>query len=99
MKRIAILAAVVASLVCCRGKSPSFEKSPEYGRFSAALELLRSRRDSLFNLSESLPAGTPDGEVLRLMEERLAVEDVIARVKRERDEAEQMFYLKQAARK
>lgn len=98
MKRIAILAAVAALLMSCRGKSPSFEKTPEYAAFSALLESLESRRDSLFNLSESLPAGTPDDEVLRLMEERSTVEAEIRRVKAERDEAERVYYLKQAKR-
>lgn len=97
MKRIAILAAVAALLMSCRGKSPSFEKTPEYAAFSSSLELLESRRDSLFNLSESLPAGTHD-EVLRLMEERSTVEAEIRRVKTERDEAERIYYLKQAKR-
>lgn len=98
MKRIAILAAVAALLMSCRGKSPSFEKTPEYAAFSALLESLESRRDSLFNLSESLPAGTPDDEVLRLMEERSTVEAEIRRVKAGRDEAERVYYLKQAKR-
>ena len=98
MKRIAILAAVAALLMSCRGKSPSFEKTPEYAAFSSSLELLESRRDSLFNLSESLPAGTPDDVVLRLMEERSTVEAEIRRVKAERDEAERVYYLKQAKR-
>lgn len=98
MKRIAILAAVAALLMSCRGKSPSFEKTLEYAAFSSSLELLESRRDSLFNLSESLPAGTNDDEVLRLMEERSTVEAEIRRVKAERDEAERMYYLKQAKR-
>jgi len=98
MKRIAILAAVAALLMSCRGKSPSFEKTPEYAAFSSSLELLESRRDSLFNLSESLPAGTADDEVLRLMEERSTVEAEIRRVKAERDEAERVYYLKQAKR-
>ena len=98
MKRIAILAAVAALLMSCRGKSPSFEKTPEYAAFSALLESLESRRDSLFNLSESLPAGTPDDEVLRLMKERSTVEAEIRRVKAERDEAERVYYLKQAKR-
>lgn len=98
MKRIAILAAVAALLMSCRGKSPSFEKTPEYAAFSSSLELLESRRDSLFNLSESLPAGTADDEVLRLMEERSTVEAEIRRVKAERDEAERIYYLKQAKR-
>lgn len=98
MKRIAILAAVAALLMSCRGKSPSFEKTPEYAAFSSSLELLETRRDSLFNLSESLPAGTNDDEVLRLLEERSTVEAEIRRVKAERDEAERMYYLKQAKR-
>lgn len=98
MKRIAILAAVAALLMSCRGKSPSFEKTPEYSAFSSSLELLESRRDSLFNLSESLPAGTNDDEILRLMEERSTVEAEIRRVKADRDEAERMYYLKQAKR-
>lgn len=99
MKRIAILAAVLGVLTCCRGKSPSWEKSAEYGRFCASLESLQAARDSLFNLSESLSADAPDGEVLRLMEERLAVEAIIWRVKQECDEAERMYYLKQAAKR
>ena len=98
MREFAILAAVAALLMSCRGKSPSFEKTPEYAAFSALLESLESRRDSLFNLSESLPAGTPDGEVLRLMEERSTVEAEIRRTKSDRDEAERMYYLKQAKR-
>lgn len=98
MKRIAILAAVAALLMSCRGKSPSFEKTPEYAAFSSSIEFLESRRDSLFNLSESLPAGTADDEVLRLMEERSTVEAEIRRVKAERDEAERVYYLKQAKR-
>lgn len=98
MKRIAILAAVAALLMSCRGKSPSFEKTPEYAAFSALLESLESRRDSLFNLSESLPSGTLDDEVLRLMEERSTVEAEIRRTKSDRDEAERMYYLKQAKR-
>lgn len=96
MKRIAILAAIAALLMSCRGKSPSFEKTPEYAAFSALLESLESRRDSLFNLSESLPSGTLDNEVLRLMEERSTVEAEIRRTKSDRDEAERMYYLKQA---
>lgn len=98
MKRIAILAAVAALLMSCRGKSPSFDKTPEYAAFSSSLELLESRRDSLFNLSESLPAGTNDDEILRLMEERSTVEAEIRRVKADRDEAERVYYLKQAKR-
>ena len=98
MRGFAILAAVAALLMSCRGKSPSFEKTPEYAAFSSSLELLESRRDSLFNLSESLPAGTPDDEVLRLMEERSTVEAEIRRTKSDRDEAERMYYLKQAKR-
>ena len=99
MKRIAILAAIAALLMSCRGgKSPSFEKTPEYAAFSALLESLESRRDSLFNLSESLPSGTLDDEVLRLMEERSIVEAEIRRTKSDRDEAERMYYLKQAKR-
>ncbi|MBR0281279.1 MAG: hypothetical protein IJQ81_06770 [Oscillibacter sp.] len=50
-------------------------------------------------MSESLSADAPDGEVLRLMEERLAVEAIIWRVKQECDEAERMYYLKQAAKR
>nr|DAR57234.1 MAG TPA: Protein involved in gliding motility 9 Secretion System Type.5A [Caudoviricetes sp.] len=99
MKRIAILAAVAALLMSCRGKSPSFEKTPEYAAFSSSLVLLESRRDSLFNLSESLPAGTNDDEVLRLMEERSTVEAEIRRVKADRDEAERVYYLKQAGKR
>lgn len=99
MKRIAILAAVAALLMSCRGKSPSFEKTPEYAAFSSSLVLLESRRDSLFNLSESLPAGTNDDEVLRLMEERSTVETEIRRVKADRDEAERVYYLKQAGKR
>lgn len=99
MKRIAILAAAAALLTCCRGKSPSFEKTSEYGRFSAEIETLEARRDSLFKLSESLTDETPSEEVYRLMEERSVVEAEIRRVKGQRDEAERMYYLKQAGKR
>lgn len=99
MKRIVIFAAVLAVLTCCRGKSSSWEKSAEYARFAAVLEALQHDRDSLFNLAESLPAGTSADEVLRLMEERGRVDAEIARVRADRDEAERIYYLKQAAKR
>lgn len=99
MKRIAVFAAVLGLLAGCRNNPPTWEKSQEYAGFCAILEELQMKRDSLFNLSESLPEGTDPGEVLRLMDERLRYDNQIARVKRDRDEAERMFYLKQAARR
>lgn len=99
MKGFAILAAVAALLTCCRGKSPSFERTAEYEAFSASLDLLAAKRDSLFRASDSLPAGTPAEETFRLMDERLAVEAEIRRVQADRDEAEKLYYLKQAGKR